>query len=209
MKKLQSLVKIAALSVATVFTLTLPAKAILVNTFEFTDEDGLGSGRVPGETVTGTITFNSLNPGDSATGVAADSVVVDSIPSWLDSTWGDAAGMDIGVNIASLTGTLDNDNTFNISNGVISDSDFFVAFVEDEALELSTFNQINGSVVWDRNPNFNYARDFDSSSLTFSEASASVPFEFSPTLGLFLVGGVFGISRYAKSRKAAKLIDNQ
>ena len=39
-------------------------------------------------------------------------------------------------------------------------------------------------------------------------ASASVPFEFSPTLGLFLMGGVFGVSRYAKSRKANKLIDN-
>ena len=37
--------------------------------------------------------------------------------------------------------------------------------------------------------------------------SASVPFEFSPSLGLVLMGGLFGVSRYTKSRKASKLIE--
>jgi hypothetical protein len=44
--------------------------------------------------------------------------------------------------------------------------------------------------------------------IAIEEASASVPFEFSPTLGLLLIGSVFSISRYAKSRKASQLVNN-
>ena len=36
-------------------------------------------------------------------------------------------------------------------------------------------------------------------------AISSVPFEFSPALGLFLVGGLFGGSSYLKRKKAAKI----
>jgi hypothetical protein len=39
----------------------------------------------------------------------------------------------------------------------------------------------------------------------FDAASASVPFEFSPTLGLLAVGSLFGISRLRKSTKSFKL----
>ena len=38
--------------------------------------------------------------------------------------------------------------------------------------------------------------------------SAAVPFEFSPSLGLILIDGVWGISRYRKSRKAKNLMEN-
>jgi hypothetical protein len=208
--RLKSLAKIAALSVATTFALTQPAKAVLINTFEFTDLDGDGTGRVPGEKVTGTITFDSLNPGDTATGVAADSVVVNTIPSWLDSTWGDVADMDEGVNIVNLTGSNNNDNLFTITSGVISDSNFWVEFVGSESLALSADGAGDSSYIYDtfNTPQDEYAYDSAGASLTFSDGSASVPFEFSPTLGLLLMGGVFGISRYAKSRKAIKLIDN-
>ena len=216
MKKLQSLGKIAALSVATVFALTQPAKAVLFNTFEFTDENGYGAvGRVPGETVTGTITFNGLNPGDSATGVAADSVVVDSIPNWYNA-WGDATDMQVGINLVpfingeNILGATEI-NSFNVNNGTIAtgESDF-IAGLNDEALALAAYDPDSGVQSFISADNASSAAwDADSSSLSFSQTSASVPFEFSPTLGLFLVGGLFGISRYAKSRKAAKLIDNQ
>ena len=36
----------------------------------------------------------------------------------------------------------------------------------------------------------------------------SVPFEFSPSLGLMIMGGIFVFSRYAKSRKAKQEIEN-
>ena len=38
--------------------------------------------------------------------------------------------------------------------------------------------------------------------------SAAVPFEFSPSLGLILIGGVWGVSRYRKSRKAKNVMEN-
>lgn len=38
--------------------------------------------------------------------------------------------------------------------------------------------------------------------------SAAVPFEFSPSLGLILIGGVWGVSRYKKSRKAKNIMEN-
>jgi hypothetical protein len=207
---LKSLAKIAALSVATTFALTQPAKAVLINTFEFTDLDGDGTGRVPGEKVTGTITFDSLNPGDTATGVPADSVVVDSIPSWLDSTWGDATDMKVGINLVQFI-NLNNvgsyvteENSFKINSGVISTSGgSFGSAINLE--EFSLLNNTNKSIIADDS---SYGWDELNSTLTFSDGSASVPFEFSPTLGLLLMGGVFGISRYAKSRKAIKLIDN-
>jgi hypothetical protein len=222
-KKLQSLGTITALSVATVFALTQPAKAILTNTFQFTDENGFGTGRVTGGIVTGTITFNSLNPGDSATGVAANSIVVDSIPSWAINSsglWNDSPDMSLGVELTQFingetadfsTGIFET-NTWDIVNGTIVNGSFLSIVNNQESVALSS-NDPNSpsfirSYVRDTNGGFEYMYDNNSSSLTFSEASASVPFEFSPTLGLLLVSSLFGVSRYAKSRKAAKLIDN-
>lgn len=216
MNKLQSLGTITALSVATVFALTQPAKAVLVNTFQFTDKDGSGTGRVPGGIVTGTITFNSLNPGDTVTGVAADSVVVDSIPSWFSSSaWNDSTGMAIGVNLTSFINGESSfaeteRNSFDIVGGIIQiPASEFVAQdgTETAWLVVSSNTSNNNSFMYD-STDFKFTRDVNGSSFVFSGASTSVPFEFSPTLGLFLVGSLFGVSRYAKSRKAAKLIDN-
>ncbi len=59
---------------------------------------------------------------------------------------------------------------------------------------LEIFNPASGTV------------DNGNSPINVAADSASVPFEFSPSLGLLLMGGIFGISRYTKSRKASKLI---
>ncbi|VEP18476.1 exported hypothetical protein [Hyella patelloides LEGE 07179] len=213
MKNLQSLVKVAAVfgvATATTFSVTQPAKAILVNTFEFTDEDGLGTGRVPGEKVTGTITFDSLNPGDSATGVAADSVIVTEIPDWLDSlvtiNEGDEFVTSPFVDNAQYV------NNFNIASGTIVDAEFRAwtsTSSADPLLQVcNTSVSICGFDFLGETSPSQFARDEDFSSLTFSVSSSSVPFEFSPSLGLLLMGGVFGMARYAKSRKAIKLIDS-
>ncbi len=51
-----------------------------------------------------------------------------------------------------------------------------------------------------------FISDSFSNTLQFTQqASTSVPFEFSPTTGLFLVGGIFGLKRYVKHRQANKL----
>jgi hypothetical protein len=44
--------------------------------------------------------------------------------------------------------------------------------------------------------------------VTFSAASGStsVPFEFSPTLGLLLVGGLFGGNHLRRQHRASKLV---
>lgn len=43
-----------------------------------------------------------------------------------------------------------------------------------------------------------------SETVAFSVSATSVPFEFSPGLGLLTVGGIFGVSRLRKSMKARK-----
>ena len=46
---------------------------------------------------------------------------------------------------------------------------------------------------------------FDPGIVTIS-AAASVPFEFSPSLGLLFVGGLFGSSHLYRKRKAGKVV---
>lgn len=55
---------------------------------------------------------------------------------------------------------------------------------------------------------FTNSGSFSNTVLGPSTTATSVPFEFSPSLGLLLMGSVFGISRYVKSRKISKLTDN-
>jgi hypothetical protein len=51
----------------------------------------------------------------------------------------------------------------------------------------------------------NSAVGFDNFAIADVPSSTTVPFEFSPTMGLLLVGSVFGGSSYLKRRKAAKI----
>ena len=222
MKKLQSCVKIAAISVATVFSLTQPAKAVLFNTFTYDNDNGTTTGG----SVTGSIGFNSLNPGDSASGVAADSLTIDSVPSFLEANFDDAFGFQLGENILTSPDLVNlSGNSWNINSGVVEvpTGNIFNANTNNSAStdnyervffnNSSSFNNLVNANddSFTGTESINYARDFTSpNSLVFTPetSSASVPFEFSPTLGLLLMGGMFGISRYAKSRKVSKLNGN-
>ncbi|MDJ0898837.1 MAG: hypothetical protein QNJ55_08490 [Xenococcus sp. MO_188.B8] len=66
----------------------------------------------------------------------------------------------------------------------------------DYELEI-TLNEAGG-----RNDDGNTAAGFDN--ITVS----SVPFEFSPSVGLIMMGGIFAFSRYAKSRKVKQELEN-
>ena len=197
MKKLQSLVKVAALSVATVFALTQPAKAIIYS-WEFTNEDGQ-QGSVT-DKISGTVEF--ANPVFNGSASAID-VRVTEVTSAIDLSFlSDSSEVELNQNVL-LTNPSSESNTFNFgSSGEITSASF--AQFGDQTLSLGGFS---GSSLLNQSAGFTDTfADSDSSSLTFSQAS--VPFEFSPTLGLFLMGGMFGMARYAKSRKANKLIDN-
>ncbi len=173
MKIVQSLQKIAIGTGSIFITLLFavqPAKAILFNTFEFVDEFNS-----PGDTVTGTITFNSLSAGDSGT-LAADSVVIDSVPSAITD---DGDQYQLGLNVLDEVVCLSDDGSRCGSGGT------FVRFVN------------TGSPL---------AGDGDSSSLSFSNSTAAVPFKFSPSLGLLLVGGLFGGRHLYRKHKASKVV---
>ncbi|MDJ0686876.1 MAG: hypothetical protein QNJ41_00040 [Xenococcaceae cyanobacterium MO_188.B32] len=204
MKHLQSLVKISvAFGIATTstFCFTQPAKALLINTFEFTDEDGINGGAFgTGSKVTGEIRFDSINPGDSANNLAADSVIINNDPGLEDALGTRAFGY-FDSNLVSKPAFQIFNNSFNIENGVISSSlfsynngfDFFVIDSSDLSQAGTAFGGIQSDIPV-------FIQDNDSSSLTFS-ASAAVPFEFSPSFGFFLVGSVFTIFRCKKSYK--------
>ena len=67
-----------------------------------------------------------------------------------------------------------------------NNSTTFLGFIADGSFTTLTVDSANGSFDAFSMDNFVYA------------SSASVPFEFSPTLGLLAVGGVWGVSRLRK-----------
>lgn len=82
-----------------------------------------------------------------------------------------------------------------------------------EAAFLLTPNLFNVDSGGEPNSNFQNNSFANGSFANFPQQidaanSAAVPFEFSPSLGLILIGGVWRISRYRKSRKAKSVIEN-
>ncbi len=228
MKNLRTLVKSAAIAcVATgaILAATTPANALAKYTFEFQDVDGNSANdhsSSSGEFVKGEITFDNLTPGSIIDGFYnADTIVVTEIPSTMESIWGDSEGLKLNANLLGLAGTSNTNNNFRIINEDILVADLRIEHsLERETIAL-TVDNFEGvydgpsEIIAEGLDEFGgiltlNAGDTDSSSLTFAAAStsAAVPFEFSPSLGLLLVGGVFGINRYLKSRQAKKAIEN-
>jgi hypothetical protein len=200
-RKIALVIGIAA---STTLVALQPANAVLENTFEFTDI-------VTGDTITGEVTFNSLNSGDSATDVTADSVIITDIPaslSSLESTWGDSGGFQVNQNLLTVSGVSIAENSFDITLGIVEDASFedasFSVTVSD-GVGLEIANLFAGGETWLQDHGGNgtitdgddtYGIGFD---LQFSAASASVPFEFSPSLGLIMVMGAFSVTRIRKN----------
>lgn len=220
MKTVQNLGKIAigfGVAAASLLTATQPASALLINTFEFTDAFGSGSGRIPNQKVKGYIEFDNLNPGDSAINQQASSIVITEVPDHLVASFTDGNNFELGINLYSLPniGTYSND-LWDITNGVISRTDDFDINLDASGNSGSyldiDFNGGGGWTTYLTDDGFTNSAQCDGLSncnYVFTDASAAaVPFEFSPTLGFLAVGGIFGISRLRKNIAAKKTIAN-
>ncbi len=206
--------KIAGISSTIAFailSLVQPANALIFN-WQFTNEDGdFGNST---DVVAGFVEFNDADVFPNATGVAAINLQITSVTG-LNSTsspfFGDGA-IELNQNLIPFSAGGANSFDFNSSSQIVPTSSSYVGGDNDgsrfEELILYDNNNTIGLTIlrdfdFDRIENQSIdLRDQDSSSLTFTQqASASVPFEFSPTLGLLVVGGVFISSSYIKYRK--------
>lgn len=208
MFKLSALFRATTLIVAVSLCASTPAQAALINFFSFTNKDGSPTGG----TVRGTITFNTLNPGDDAVGIAASSFVINSLPvGFNDSDNGD--NFDVGVDLLSLGTTSVETNLFNIVNGIISFADFGIfdtnpsfAFngiclagtgtaCTDQALLIGGGS---GASTATFNEGIDLAGDSDSSTLSFSaQQGTSVP---EPT-SVFGLAAVVGLASVFKPKR--------
>ena len=208
MKKLQSLGKIAAVfSLAmTATSVAKPAKAVI----EVINFDSFTVGQtIPGNTfISQGVTFDQ------------NLVIFNSAGGALPSSAPNAAANadTIGGSLSGFfTETVNSISVFAGDNGSDTETVTLVGLDDsDNILASDTFTGLSAQLLSISSPgitNFEINQTgliaIDDFSFDTSSTSASVPFEFSPTLGLLLIGGVFGISRYAKSRKAAKLINDR
>ncbi len=199
--------KIAGISSTIAFAilcLAQPANALIFN-WQFTNDDpNFANFGNPTDVVAGFVEFNDADVFPNATNVTATNLQITSITG-LSSTstpfFGDG-GIELNEN---LSGGVSNSFSFDSSSQIAASSfsfDALDALDFSERLDLSIENGEGFSFIEDgRDLTLMGTNEF-SSSLTFTQqASGSVPFEFSPTLGLLLVGGVFASSRYIKYRK--------
>ena len=207
MKKLRTIGKLGiGISVAAIslFSTVQPASAILKNTFEFIDETGTSGGSL--EKVIGEITFDSLNPGDTASGVAANSFVITEIPDFMLSTWGDNEKLRMNTDLLPISSI--SQNSFTVEDGLITSNDFWIYTPFDESSEIVALTSSLSFIEENfGNGNRVYAQSSVFTLPTYTSTTA-VPFEFSPTLGLLTVGGIFGISRLCKNLVARKSVKN-
>lgn len=160
------------------------------------------NGNVPG-TVEGII--GGLN--DNSTG-AATSLELTSFPAGLGSP---SDGTDV-LAWGSITV-----NQFSVTNGLITAANF-VAYGSNSGLCINNsaecFGRFNSSPSGITNA-LTFSQDTNVvsnsngfSGVTFNASSTAVPFEFSPTLGLLLAGGLWGGSHLYRQHKAGKVILN-
>ena len=175
-------------------SLNKPANAIIYS-WEFTNENGEQGSNT--DLIKGTVEFT--NPVFNSSASAIDVRVTEVVTAIDLSFLSNGSDVELNQNIL-LTNPDGNTNNFTFNNlGEITNANF--ARFGTETLSLGGFGGfsfLNQSGLG--NDTFS---DSDSSTLVFSQqASASVPFEFSPTLGLLLMGGVWGVNYFSKSRKS-------
>ena len=190
-----------------ILALTQPASAVIYN-WQFTNVDG--SAGSPTDIVQGTIEFSSFATfGDIAgeMGIAADDIQLTGITGSPGLPFLGDDLVEIGPNLLTTTGLTTVANSFSFDGtGEIIDADVLICVLPmgsgciEEELTFFTggnsFFRASGQDYFD-----NFGTD-GVSTLEFSGPStASVPFEFSPALGLLAVGGLFGGSRLRKRSK--------
>jgi hypothetical protein len=196
-KKAQLLAKIGGGCVAFLVCLTGVESANALDfTFSFTNINGNVPGTVEG--IIGGLTDNSTS--------AATSLELTSFPAGLGTA-------NDGTNVLGWGSTFI--NQFTVTNGSITAADFVAVglssglCIDNNVLCFSGFNAAPSSAT--NILTFNAASNVVSNSngfsgVTFNASSTAVPFEFSPTLGLLLVGSLFGSNHFYRKYKANKVV---
>ena len=209
---------IAAASTAGILTLSNPASAIIYD-WQFTNEDGaIGS---PTDVISGFVEFNDADVFPGATDVGAINLQLTNVPGFPDGSppFDGDGGIELfenlldrnrdGVSSVSSIGTPNFGGDFDFdSNLMLSDYNIALVITDDELRDEFLRLRSSGSSLLNLK-GVDRFEDSDSSSASFQEASASVPFEFSPTLGLFLAGSIFAGRSYIKRRQARTFIENK
>lgn len=203
---------IAVASTAGILTLSQPASAVVYD-WQFTNEDGsFGSST---DVVAGFVEFDDADVTPRAMNVAATNFQITSV------TFDPASSPFFGNGFIELNenlvgGSTVNSFDFNTNEEislfrfrvVLGDEGFNPATLEGGAVEFFELDELGGGLGLFRAERtaLNYVADFDLSTLVTLETTTSVPFEFSPTLGLVLAGGFFAGSRLLKHRKNSNFI---
>ena len=227
MKKLQYLGKLTIVSAATIFVLTQPARAILIQPDTATASSEFSSGYLATNTINGSGLPSGFDISDthanyavgnhwtSATGTTPTDQFISwgfITPQTLDTIyiWNHLSSQPLAAN-TGYDVTLFDLTLLNSSGGTLlslndaaltpdtntSQSFSFGGAIPEVATVIFDVETVQSS------PNFTGLAEVAFNSTD----SASVPFEFSPAFGLLLMCSFFGVSRYIKSRKADKLIN--
>ena len=187
-----SFFKIAVISISLLATLdatTKNANALDFN-FAFTDDPNDLSG---GNRIAGTVTGVIRGLQDNQTNQQPTSVEILSFPAGLQG--------DVETNLIASDWELTLNNGFTVNNGNITAADW--AALENDNGSGDGSDQIRINLGGQNLLTFDNLSTlvFNANGLAgvpFSPVSAAVPFEFSPTLGLVAMGGIFGLSRLRK-----------
>lgn len=160
-------------------------------TFSVTNINGNVSG-----TVEGLITGLNNNQANQV----ATSVEISSVPIGLNGIFEDGSNAAIWNTVFV--------NSFSVSNSVITSAEFEASSSGNDAFCLNGINNLSG---FGCNNLSGLTRDAFATTVFntngFSGVTfAAVPFEFSPTLGLLLVGSLFGSNHFYRKYKANKVV---
>lgn len=199
----------AATATLSTLLIAVPAKAIIYD-WQFTNEDGNFGNST--DIIKGEVEFNNADVFPNATNVAATSLTITSIDNLTapNPFFGDG-GIELFDNLVVPQPSLQNRFYFNDDEDITRVDFVSILFSNNDREEQLQLDEPRGgsqarSILLDRDNGTNFFSDENSLTLQFTQqTSASVPFEFSPTTGLFLVGGIFGLKRYVKHRQANKL----
>jgi hypothetical protein len=185
---------VAKIGVNTLFILIgltgLPSQA-LDFTFSFDNDSPIGN--APG-TVSGTIF--GLN--DNQNNQPATSIAITSLPVGLGGIF------EQGNN--PLTWDFQSVNKFSVSGGIITAFNFAAQSSGDDFFSLNS-GGLNSLTLND--PNTATSNNNGLAGVTLTPVgSVAVPFEFSPTLGIFLIGGLWGTKHLVGKLKPQSVVEN-